>query len=232
MNFNNKLQHSALPIANKKKKRVIDSPNKNINLLDERRGSRTPILIRETNLKDSDKILWNFNKAKKAAFHASVVEPSSDNNRLSDNFTNPQLSSKVGKSRNRPLKYSTYSKNANLVKHSKNMTTLKNYDNQNLKSNSNLLISGSSIFTWKADWRGSNQSSVDNRSKLAQTSQISYQTKANNNSNQALNFNSNHAKTMRKSNSNLSLNNAQKRKSENFDKISIPLKEKHKIMNR
>ena len=45
-----RLQKSALPIVGKKKQRVVDSPTKHDQSADHKRGSRTPVVIRDTGM--------------------------------------------------------------------------------------------------------------------------------------------------------------------------------------
>lgn len=112
-----------MPLMNKKKQRVIDSPPKDQNYLEERRGSKTPVLVRDSQINRNDKNLETFSQAKQAAFATNLEQTSSNH-----------LAQKFGRTQNvggNSIKYSAYSKHANLAKTSKYMTNVNKMSSRN-----------------------------------------------------------------------------------------------------
>lgn len=121
---------------NKKKQRVHKSPDPiTINHLEARRGSKTPLASRDLKLKNSSNLneVYHFNndyhfigESKKSTFVGSELIKQNE-------FHGSNL--KDGKSRNNQLKYSTYSKQANIAKCTRDASTKQTYDTKNWNIN-------------------------------------------------------------------------------------------------
>ena len=136
MNIEDKFCLTEFQKQNKKKQRVHKSPDPiALSNLEARRGSKTPLITRDVKQKlNSDLTIfnnlhnneWFISEDKKTTFISSGAFSQNDN------ITGK---SKDGKSRNNQLKYSTYSKQANIAKITRDGNTRQTFETRNCNIN-------------------------------------------------------------------------------------------------